>query len=64
MSFDRGSEIVLLQDRIFARMPSTPVAFLELDLEMKVCILSGVTGLNSKVMGVGTEFVWFLLHLL
>ena len=30
-----GSEIVLLQDfMIFAGMPSTPVAFLELNLEM------------------------------
>ena len=55
MSFDRGSEIVLLQDfRMFAGMWLTPVAFLELDLEVEVCILSGVTGLKSKMMGLGT----------
>ena len=47
------------------------MAFLELDLEMKVynthcvytlCILSGVMGLKSKVMGVGTcvVIIWML----
>ena len=45
INFASGSEIVLLQDFIiFGGMPSTPVAVLEFDLEMKVCILSGVTG--------------------
>ena len=32
-------------------MPSTPVAFLEFDLEMKVSMLSEVTGLKSKAVG-------------
>ena len=36
INFASGSEIDLLQDfMIFAGMPSTPVAFLGLDLEMK-----------------------------
>ena len=38
---------------IFAGMPSTPVAFLGLDLEMKVSMLSEVTGVKSKPVGAG-----------
>ena len=46
--------IVRLQDlNIFAGIPSTPVAFLEPDFEMKDCIFSLVIGLKSKGMGVG-----------
>ena len=57
------SEIVLLQDfMIFAGMPSTLVAFLELDLDMKVSMLSEVTGLKSKAVGAGMWAVicWML----
>ena len=54
ISLERGSDIVLLQDlNIFARIPSTPGAFLEPDFEMKDCIFSLVIGLKSKGMGVG-----------
>ena len=64
-SFDKGSEIVLLQNfRIFAGMPSSPVAFLELELEMKVCNTRCVYTLCilSGVMGVGTcvVIIWML----
>ena len=51
---ERGSDIVRLQDlNIFAGIPSTPVAFLEPDFEMKDCIFSLVIGLKSKGMGAG-----------
>ena len=51
---ERGSDIVRLQDLdIFAGIPSTPVAFLEPDFEMKDGIFSLVIGLKSKGMGVG-----------
>ena len=46
---------------IFAGMPSTPVAFLGLDLEMKVYMLSEVTGLKSKPVGAGMWAVIFLM---
>ena len=63
INFASGSEIDLLQDfMIFAGMPSTPVAFLGLDLEMKVYyMLSEVTGLNSKPVGAGMWAVIFLM---
>ena len=44
---------------IFAGMPSTPVAFLGLDLEMKVYMLSEVTGLKSKPVGAAMWAVIF-----
>ena len=51
ISFASGSEIMSLQDFfIFARLSSTPQVFLEFDVEMKVSILSGVTGLKSKAI--------------
>ena len=55
MSLERGSDVVRLQDlNIFAGIPSTPVAFLEHDFEMKDCIFSLVIGLKSNgIMGVG-----------
>ena len=46
---------------IFAGMPSTPVAFLGFDLEMKVSMLSEVTGLNLKAVGAGMWAVIFLM---
>ena len=53
MNLERGTDIVRLQDfNIFAGIPSTPVAFLEPDFEMKDCIFSLVIGLKSKRMGV------------
>ena len=54
ISLVRGSDIVRLHDlNIFAGRPSTPVAFLESDFEMRYCIFSLVIGLKSKGMGVG-----------
>ena len=51
---EKGSDIVRLQDlNIFAGIPSTPVALLEPDFEMKDCIFSLVICLKSKRMGVG-----------
>ena len=44
---------------IFAGMPSTPVAFFELHLEIKVSMLSDVTGLKSKAVGAGMWSVIF-----
>ena len=44
---------------IFAGMPYTPVAFLEFNLEMKVPMLSKVTGLKSKALGAGRWAVIF-----
>ena len=63
INFANGSEIVLLQDFMnFAGMPSTPVAFLEFDLEIKVSMLSEVTGLKSKAVGAGmcAVIIWML----
>ena len=61
---ERGSDIVRLQDlNIFAGIPSTPVAFLEPDFEMKDCIFSLVIGLKSKGMGVGMLEVILALRL-
>ena len=41
--------MVLLQDLSnFAEIPSTPVAFLELDLLIKACMLTAVVGLKLK----------------
>ena len=40
-------------------MPSTPVAFFELDLVMKISMLSEVTGLKSKAVGAGMWSVIF-----
>ena len=61
INFASGSEIDLLQDfMIFAGMP-TPVAFLGLDLEMKVYMLSEVTGLKSKPVGAGMWAVILLM---
>ena len=49
MRVDSCSEIVSLQEFIIlAEIPSTPVAFLELDFAMKVFTLSLVIGLKSK----------------
>ena len=45
--------ILILILNIFAGIPSTPVAFLEPDFEMKDCIFSLVIGLKSNGMGVG-----------
>ena len=60
INFASGSEIVLLQDfMIFAGMPSTPVAFFELDLVMNVFMISEVTGLKSKAVGAGMWAVIF-----
>ena len=60
INFASGSEIVLLQDfMIFAGMPSTPVAFFELDLVMNVFMISEVTGLKSKAVGAGMWSVIF-----
>ena len=54
INFASGYKFVLLQHfMIFAGMPSTPVAFFELDLVMKVSMLSEVTGLKSKAVGAG-----------
>ena len=43
-------------------MRSTQEVFLEFDLEMRVLMLSGVTGLESKALGAGmwTVIVWML----
>ena len=43
-------------------MRSTQEVFLEFDLEMRVLMLSGVTGLESKVIeaGMWTVIVWML----
>ena len=63
INFASGSEIVLLQDFIiFAGMASTPVAFLDLDIDMKVSVLSEVTGLKSKavVAGLWSVIFWML----
>ena len=41
--------MVLLQDLSnLAEIPSTPVAFLELDLPIKACMLTAVVGLKLK----------------
>ena len=62
INFASGSEIDLLQDFMnFAGMPSTPVAFLGIDLEMKVYMLSEVTGLKSKPVGAG---MWAVIVLM
>ena len=61
INFASGSEIDLQQDfMLFAGMLSTPVAFLGLDLEMKVYTLSEVTGLKSKPVGAGMWAVIFV----
>ena len=57
-------QIMLLQVQDFKMfgIPSTPVAFLEFDLEMKVSILSGVMALLSKERGaeMWAVIVWML----